>query len=228
MCALAIWLTSAELDPFGTKKVLELRVSAKRSWYHSGTGLSWNFQASWRRVWDCFQKNWIEVDQKYIYFCRGVILKREFFFFNFWYLCLLVVNHIQWSLISETGVCEQRNIVYISVAFFSKLKDTVWMFFCFFCWGKTTYAFKNFFFISCVCSSLFSDIFFPSSSIYKLYSVIWELISSSLIFPFSVVQLPFFYSYCSWSVVHRITRIVLNSIGENRTTPLLYLCNCFW
>ena len=58
------------------------------------------------------------------------------FFFNFWYLCLLVVNHIQWSLISETGVCEQRNIVYISVAFFSKLKEIVWMFYLFFLLGE--------------------------------------------------------------------------------------------
>ena len=49
-------------------------------------------------------------------------------FFNVLDLCLLVVIHIQGLLISETGVYEQRDIVFLFVACFSKLKDIFRMF----------------------------------------------------------------------------------------------------
>ena len=52
------------------------------------------------------------------------IRRQKFFFLNVLDLCLLVVNHIQVLLISKTGTYEQRDIVYIFVACFSKLKDT--------------------------------------------------------------------------------------------------------
>ena len=58
----------------GTKKELEPRVSARQSWYLSGTGLSWDFQVSWRRLLENFQRKF---GSKILFFHFQKIFRRK-------------------------------------------------------------------------------------------------------------------------------------------------------